>query len=149
MFPNPDQILLVGAILLLISVLAGKAIRKLGLPTLIFFLFVGIAAGSEGIGGIPFDNAALAQFIGVVALNFILFSGDLDTSWPHISPVMSVEACLLCLLPTRCWQASINRISFSISYSSFRAHPYYYKAPRFPGWRENLAWPYPNMRVGV
>ncbi|TCJ17048.1 potassium/proton antiporter [Flaviaesturariibacter flavus] len=84
---QPDNILLIGSILLLISVLAGKAIRRLGVPTLIFFLLVGIAAGSEGIGGIAFDNAAFAQFIGIVALNFILFSGGLDTNWRHIRPV--------------------------------------------------------------
>jgi cell volume regulation protein A len=45
-------------------------------------------AGSEGIGGIYFDNAALAQFIGIVALNFILFSGGLDTHWQSIKPVL-------------------------------------------------------------
>jgi cell volume regulation protein A len=85
---KPDNILLIGSILLLISVLAGKAIRRLGVPTLIFFLLLGIAAGSQGIGGIVFDNAELAQFIGVVALNFILFSGGLDTNWQHIRPVL-------------------------------------------------------------
>jgi len=85
---NADNIILIGAIMLLISVLAGRAIDKLGVPTLIFFLIVGILAGSEGIGGIYFDNAALAQLIGVVALNFILFSGGLDTHWESIKPVL-------------------------------------------------------------
>jgi len=60
----------------------------LGVPTLIFFLVVGVLAGSEGIGGIHFDNAALAQFIGITALNFILFSGGLDTNWQTIKPVL-------------------------------------------------------------
>lgn len=83
-----ENIFLIGSILLLISVIAGKTTRRLGVPTLIFFLVVGILAGSEGIGGIPFDNAALAQFIGVMALNFILFSGGLDTHWPAIKPVL-------------------------------------------------------------
>lgn len=82
------KILLVGSILLLVSILAGKTIRRLGVPTLIFFLIVGMLAGSEGLGGIYFDNAALAQFIGIVALNFILFSGGLDTHWRSIQPVM-------------------------------------------------------------
>jgi len=83
-----DNILLISSVLLLISVLAGKAINRLGVPTLIFFLVVGILAGSEGIGGIYFDNTALAQFIGVVALNFILFSGGLDTHWKSIRPIL-------------------------------------------------------------
>jgi cell volume regulation protein A len=82
------NILLIGSVLLLISILAGKTIRRLGVPTLIFFLIVGMLAGSEGIGGIYFDNAGLAQFIGIVALNFILFSGGLDTHWQSIKPVM-------------------------------------------------------------
>lgn len=85
---NADNILLIISVLLLISVVAGKAINRLGVPTLIFFLVVGILAGSEGIGGIYFDNTGLAQFIGVVALNFILFSGGLDTHWQSIRPVL-------------------------------------------------------------
>jgi potassium/hydrogen antiporter len=88
MFIEAGNILLIGSILLLISVVAGKTLRRLGVPTLIFFLIVGILAGSEGIGGIHFDNAALAQFIGIVALNFILFSGGLDTNWDSIKPVL-------------------------------------------------------------
>ncbi|MCW3092612.1 MAG: potassium transporter [Ferruginibacter sp.] len=86
---EPGNILLIGSILLLISIIAGKTTSKLGVPTLIFFLVVGILAGSEGIGGIHFANAQVAQFIGIVALNFILFSGGLDTNWKTIQPVLS------------------------------------------------------------
>ena len=82
------NILFIGSILLLISIIAGKTTSKLGVPTLIFFLIVGILAGSEGIGGIHFDNTKLAQLIGIVALNFILFSGGLDTNWKVIQPVL-------------------------------------------------------------
>ncbi|HKP31372.1 MAG TPA: potassium/proton antiporter [Chitinophagaceae bacterium] len=88
MIIEAGNILLIGSILLLISVISGKTIKRLGVPTLIFFLVVGILAGSEGIGGIHFDNAAVAQFIGIVALNFILFSGGLDTDFAAIRPVM-------------------------------------------------------------
>ena len=49
------------------------------MPLLVMFLFVGIAAGSEGIGGIYFDDFATAQNIGNFALLFILFSGALET----------------------------------------------------------------------
>ncbi|MEP7108970.1 MAG: potassium/proton antiporter [Ferruginibacter sp.] len=82
------NILLIGSILLLVSIIADKTTSKLGVPTLIFFLIVGILAGSEGIGGIHFENAELAQLIGIVALNFILFSGGLDTNWKLIRPVL-------------------------------------------------------------
>ncbi len=45
-------------------------------------------AGSEGPGRIPFDNAGLAQSVGVVALAFILFAGGLDTNWRIVSPIL-------------------------------------------------------------
>ncbi len=83
-----ENILLIGSILLLISIFAGKTSYKFGVPTLVLFLLIGILAGSEGIGGINFNDPQLAQFIGIVALNFILFSGGLDTSWKSIKPVM-------------------------------------------------------------
>lgn len=83
-----ENILLIGSILLFISILAGKTSYRFGVPTLIFFLVVGMLAGSEGIGQIQFDNPVTAQFIGVLALNFILFSGGLDTKWSYIKPVL-------------------------------------------------------------
>lgn len=86
--PEAGNILLIASILLLISIIAGKTTSRLGVPTLIFFLVVGILAGSEGIGGIHFDNASYAQFIGIVALNFILFSGGMDTNWQSIRPIL-------------------------------------------------------------
>lgn len=88
MFINAGNILLIGSVLLLISLVAGKTTNRLGVPTLIFFLIVGVLAGSEGIGGIHFDNAGIAQLVGVIALNFILFSGGLDTHWESIKPVL-------------------------------------------------------------
>jgi cell volume regulation protein A len=88
MFIEAGNILLIGSLLLIISVIAGKTTNKSGVPTLIFFLIVGVLAGSEGIGGIHFDNASIAQLIGITALNFILFSGGLDTHWESIKPVL-------------------------------------------------------------
>jgi len=82
-----EKIILVASVLLFISILAGKTSFRLGIPTLILFLAVGMLAGSEGIGGIPFDNPGIAQFIGVVALNFILFSGGFETDWTSVKPV--------------------------------------------------------------
>ncbi|CAM4047684.1 potassium/proton antiporter [Gillisia limnaea] len=83
-----ENVLLIGSILLLISIIAGKTSYKFGVPTLILFLLVGVLAGSEGIGKINFNDPQLAQFIGIVSLNFILFSGGLDTSWKSIKPVV-------------------------------------------------------------
>lgn len=83
-----ENILLIGSLLLFISIIAGKTSYRFGVPTLILFLFIGMLAGSEGLGGIYFDDPKLAQFIGIVSLNFILFSGGLDTNWKAIKPVL-------------------------------------------------------------
>lgn len=85
-----ENIILIGSLLLLISIVAGKTSYKFGIPTLLLFLAIGILAGSDGIGGIQFDNPGVAQFIGIVSLNFILFSGGLDTSWSSVKPVLKV-----------------------------------------------------------
>jgi potassium/hydrogen antiporter len=83
-----ENILLIGSVLLFISIFAGKTSYKFGVPTLIFFLAIGMLAGSDGIGQIYFNDPQIAQFIGIVALNFILFSGGLDTNWQSIRPVL-------------------------------------------------------------
>ncbi len=83
-----ENILLVGSILLLISIIAGKTSYKFGVPTLILFLAIGMLAGEDGIGGIVFDDPKIAQLIGIVALNFILFSGGLDTDWKAVKPIV-------------------------------------------------------------
>jgi cell volume regulation protein A len=83
-----ENILLVGSVLIFISVLAGKTSLRIGVPTLILFLAIGMLAGSEGIGEIHFDNPGVAQFIGIVALNFILFSGGFETDWHSVRPVL-------------------------------------------------------------
>ncbi len=83
-----ENILLIGSLLLFISIVAGKTSYRFGVPTLILFLAIGMLAGSDGPGGIYFDNPRLAQFIGIVSLNFILFSGGLDTNWTAIKPIV-------------------------------------------------------------
>ena len=82
-----ENILLIGSILLFISLFAGKTSYKFGVPVLILFVAIGMLAGSEGIGGIYFDNPKITQFIGIIALNFILFSGGFETNWYSIKPI--------------------------------------------------------------
>jgi potassium/hydrogen antiporter len=82
-----DNILLIGSILLFLSLIASRT-TKYGIPTLLLFLLVGMLAGSDGPGGIAFDDPKIAKFIGAVALSFILFSGGLDTKWHDIKPVL-------------------------------------------------------------
>jgi cell volume regulation protein A len=83
-----ENILLIGSVLLLLSVVVGKTSYKFGVPTLLLFLGVGMIAGSDGLGGIEFNDPKIAQFIGIVALNFILFSGGLDTDWKSVKPIL-------------------------------------------------------------
>ncbi len=74
-----EQTLLIAGVLLLFGILSSRLSSRLGVPALLFFLLIGMFAGSEGIGGIPFDDSRLAETIGVIALAFILFSGGLET----------------------------------------------------------------------
>lgn len=82
-----DAVLFVVAVLLGASVLISKASERFGVPTMLIFLAVGMLAGSEGVGGIYFDNPRLAQAAGTVALVYILFAGGLETRWAAVRPV--------------------------------------------------------------
>ena len=88
MILTTENILLIGSLLLFVSIIVGKTSYKFGVPTLLLFLAIGMIAGSDGIGGISFDDPKIAQFIGIVSLNFILFSGGLDTNWSAVKPVI-------------------------------------------------------------
>ena len=83
-----ENILLISSLLLLAGVLASQTAGKTGIPMLLIFLGVGMLAGSDGIGGIRFDNPAIVQFLGIISLTYILYSGGLDTKWPSIKPVL-------------------------------------------------------------
>jgi potassium/hydrogen antiporter len=83
-----EEWLLVSSVLLLLSILAWKISNRLGIPALLLFLGIGMLAGSDGPGGIYFDNALVAQSVGVIALAFILFAGGLDTEWKVVRPAL-------------------------------------------------------------
>lgn len=82
-----ENILLIGSLLLFVSIIAGKASFSFGVPTLILFLAIGMIAGADGLG-LYFDDPHIAQLIGIVSLNFILFSGGLDTDWKSVRPIL-------------------------------------------------------------
>ncbi len=83
-----EYILLGLSILFLLSMLAGKASSKFGVPALLLFLGVGMLCGTDGLG-IQFDNIQVAQTIGTIALCIILFSGGMDTKISEIRPIMA------------------------------------------------------------
>lgn len=88
MFFTTENILLVGSVLLFASLVVGKTGYRFGVPALLLFLIVGMLFGSDGLG-IQFNNPHQAQFIGMIALSIILFSGGMDTKMTEIKPVMA------------------------------------------------------------
>ena len=82
-----EFVLLGVSVLFFLSILAGKAGYKFGVPALLLFLGVGMLFGSDGLG-IQFENIGLAQVIGTVALCIILFSGGMDTKIEDIRPIV-------------------------------------------------------------
>ena len=83
---NAENILLIGSILLFVSIVVSKTGYRFGIPTLLVFLLVGMLFGSDGLG-IQFSNPSAAQFIGMLALSIILFSGGMDTKMSEIKPI--------------------------------------------------------------
>jgi cell volume regulation protein A len=74
-----DTIILLTGVLLLLGIVSSKFSARFGVPVLVLFLAVGMLAGSEGIGGIDFEDFGLAHGIGTIALAIILFDGGLST----------------------------------------------------------------------
>ncbi|MBQ7966348.1 MAG: potassium/proton antiporter [Bacteroidaceae bacterium] len=82
------NILLIGSILLFVSIAVSKTSARFGVPTLLLFLIVGMLFGSDGLG-IQFNDMKDAQFVGMIALCIILFSGGMDTKFHEIKPVLA------------------------------------------------------------
>lgn len=81
-------------LLLGVSVALSRASARLGLPVALLFLLVGVLAGSEGVGGIPFDDYAFTFRLGTTALALILFDGGLNTSFTSARSVLAPAAVL-------------------------------------------------------
>lgn len=77
-------LLLIGGLLLTISVLASRWAIRRGIPLALLFLIIGMLAGSDGIGGLVFDDFSLTFRVGTVALVLILFDGGLNTPFRYI-----------------------------------------------------------------
>lgn len=82
-----ENILLIGSVLLFVSIVVSKTGYKFGVPTLLLFLVVGMVFGTDGFG-LQFNDTGEAQFIGMVALSIILFSGGMDTKYKEIKPII-------------------------------------------------------------
>ena len=83
---NAEHFLLIGAILLFVAVMAGKVAYRFNAPALLLFLAVGLFFGYDILS---FNSPELTQFVGMVSLCIILFSGGMDTKLSEIRPVMA------------------------------------------------------------
>lgn len=83
---NAEHFLFIGAILLFVAVMAGKVAYRFNAPALLLFLAVGLFFGYEILS---FNSPELTQFIGMLALCIILFSGGMDTKFSDIRPILA------------------------------------------------------------
>ena len=88
-----DEVLLVGAVVMLLAVLAVRFSVRLGLPSLLVYLLMGVLLG-ESVLGIGFEDANVAHALGFAALVVILAEGGLTTHWPEIRPGMRLGVSL-------------------------------------------------------
>jgi potassium/hydrogen antiporter len=93
--PIPTAIALAATgALLAVSVLLSRTSGRIGLPLALLFLLVGVLAGSEGFGRIPFEDYRLTFRVGTVALVLILFDGGLNTSAASLRRVLAPASVL-------------------------------------------------------
>ena len=90
------EALLVGGLVVLISIVATRVASRVGLPSLLLFLALGVVLGEDVIG-ITFDDAQLAQDLGTAALAVILIEGGLTTDWSEIRSVVAPAGVLASL----------------------------------------------------
>jgi potassium/hydrogen antiporter len=88
-----DNVLLVGAVVMLVAILAVRVSVRVGLPSLLIYLAMGVALGEEGLG-VRFEDANVAHALGFAALVLILAEGGLTTKWAEIRPSMRLGVSL-------------------------------------------------------
>src|SRR4051794_40647589 len=88
------HLILIAGALLAAGIVGALLADRLRVPGLLLFLGLGMLAGSQGIGGIHFDDAELARTLGTIALVLILFEGGLAAGWSEIRPVLRTAASL-------------------------------------------------------
>jgi cell volume regulation protein A len=88
-----NQALLAGCGVLLVAILAVRGSVRVGLPSLLLYLLIGVGLGDAGLG-VEFSDAELAHALGFAALVVILAEGGLTTSWTEMKPVIRLGASL-------------------------------------------------------
>ena len=88
------ELILIGGTLLALGIAAALIADKVQVPGLLLFLGLGMLVGSEGIGGVEFDDAELTRTLGTIGLVLILFEGGLTAGWKEIRPVLATAISL-------------------------------------------------------
>jgi cell volume regulation protein A len=91
--PSLEVLLAVVAGVVLLGVLAVRVSSRLGLPSLLIYLGMGMVLG-EAVLGVQFSDAALTESLGLAALVLILVEGGLTTSWSAVRPALGVGLAL-------------------------------------------------------
>ena len=100
-----ENVVLVGALLLFVAVMAGKVAYRFGAPALLLFLGVGMLFG---LNFISFRSVEMTQFVGMIALCIILFTGGMDTSFQEIKPIIGHGNYPVCWMPVQPIPVSIR-----------------------------------------
>lgn len=121
---NTNLVLMIGALLLLISILGSKVSVRLGFPTLIIFIGIGIITRKiiDSSTGTTMDVNQLkpiAKLLGVITLTFILFSGGLETDKNHVYPIRK-SGLLLSTLGVLCTAVIVGLFLYLGHYSDAR-----------------------------
>ncbi|GAA4962970.1 potassium/proton antiporter [Yinghuangia aomiensis] len=88
-----NQVLAVGALVLLVAVVAVRVATRIGMPSLLLYLGLGVLIGGDVLG-VTFDNAELTQTLSYAALILILTEGGISTNWQQIKPAVPAAAVL-------------------------------------------------------
>ena len=109
-----ENVVLVGALLLFVAVMAGKVAYRFGAPALLLFLGVGMLFG---LNFISYRSVEMTQFVGMIALCIILFTGGMDTKFSEIKPiigpgvVLATVGVVMTALPAQCTTATCSTTS--------------------------------------
>lgn len=109
--------LLIGSILLLVSVIISKSSNKFGLPILVLFMFVGMLAGNDGVGGIQYEDYELTHSLSLVAICLIIFAGGLSTKSEDIKSIVQsgISLSSLGIVLTTAFVALVCHYGFNIN----------------------------------
>src|ERR671918_720985 len=88
------ELILIAGGLLAAGIAAALVANRVRFPGLVLFLGLGMLIGSEGVGGVEFDDAELTRTLGTIGLVLILFEGGLTAGWREIRPVLGAAVSL-------------------------------------------------------